>query len=763
LDTNESALTWKLDLKACLSMLTRWMDYAERQWYPIPGRKGLGCYGTGYNNWAVQTNQKYLAALAMLAANGNERALERSLAALRFSLASHKSGPFHCTDGTQWGHTWISSLGIERMMYGVHHLEPWLTAEDRNDLRRVMVSEAEWLFDRHERYGHKGIFGEIWEKNGKNHPESNLWNGALLWRAAMMYPDELQAEAWKERSHVFLINAISIRADEEDPMILAGKPVRERFIGANYFPHFALDHRGFMNLGYMVICASNAAMLHFDMKLKGFETPETLYHHEQELWHTIRRMIFPNGRLARIGGNTRIGYTYTQEYLLPSLLFGADCFHDPHAMGLANAFLRMAETEQLYHGDGSFYSRRLKRLAAINPYYPPRLESDRACVIGMAIAYAPLVKDGAGDNRSELEAGSFEESVRGLWCEPDHGSVMHRSPTRLASFVWRSLGLTQGLCQPPHNGHLAEWDRNLGGLVEAVHHVYENRAKEQFLYPHLILKPPPPHRRLLDCRVETFDGGFLTFGSVLEGTDIEIADGWYGTDTAVHQIVFAALPDDHSVVGLQYCRTAPRRTYFREVQGLHFNLLNDFYNGFRRKLATANGTLVLEGLPERDEIIGLASRWVNIDDCVGIIGLYGAQTLSVCRLAQEHWRRSEFSTMNVEEIAWQVRRGCIDVDPDQLILDVGWMVLSSADADQTQMCAKRNSSCLLESYGPKVRVVRVQDFFGREYAIIANFASECLEIKISERLIDLVSSTKLKGGDRIQINSGQGRILSAVK
>ena len=140
-----------------LELLRDWALNSERHWYPIPGRPGQvrhghGCYGSGYNAWGVQTNQKYLAALATLAVRGEgvagldrQWALDRALAALRFSLASHVSGDGACTDGTQWGHTWISALGIERMMHGVYLLWPHLTEADRADLHRMLVSECEWI------------------------------------------------------------------------------------------------------------------------------------------------------------------------------------------------------------------------------------------------------------------------------------------------------------------------------------------------------------------------------------------------------------------------------------------------------------------------------------------------------------------------------------------------------------------------------------------------------------------------------------------
>ena len=52
-----------------------------------------------------------------------------------------------------------------------------------------------------------------------------------------------------------------------------GKPVREWHVGANFFPNYALDHHGYLNVGYMVICVCNAAMLHFDCRLPGCHGP----------------------------------------------------------------------------------------------------------------------------------------------------------------------------------------------------------------------------------------------------------------------------------------------------------------------------------------------------------------------------------------------------------------------------------------------------------------------------------------------------------
>ncbi|MBU0606764.1 MAG: hypothetical protein KKI08_02710, partial [Armatimonadetes bacterium] len=196
-----------------IAVLQRWPRFARKYWWDDPERPELGCFGTGYNSWGVQTNQKFLGAMAALAAApeldeaaaGMARAeiLDLALRALRYSLASHVSGDHHCSDGTQWGHTWISALGVERMLHGVSAIREHLTEADQADLRRMLCSESDWLLDFQ-------ITGTLWAADGGNRPESNIWNGAIMTRAALMYPDEAHAADWLEKAHCFFINGISV-------------------------------------------------------------------------------------------------------------------------------------------------------------------------------------------------------------------------------------------------------------------------------------------------------------------------------------------------------------------------------------------------------------------------------------------------------------------------------------------------------------------------------------------------------------------------
>lgn len=716
-----------------LNLLHAWARASEADWSDVPGKPGFGVYGTGYNGWGVQTQQKYLAALATLATAeeavpGLDRqwALDRALAALRFNLASHLSGKETCLSGDQWGHTWISALGTERMMFAMRLLEPHFTEADHEALRRVLVSEAEWLLTDYHRGPQRGIHATKWNHEGGNDPESNIWNGAALWRSAEMYPDHPHADDWRERAHCFLLNGASIEADANDGTVIAGKPLKERHIGPSFFPHFALDHHGYFNVGYMVICVSNAAMLHFDLKQSGLTPPASLYLHQTDLWRVLRRFIFADGRLARLGGDTRVRYGYCQEYLLPSLPYAADYLNDGHAPELMQRQLGMIRQEADYNGDGAFYSKRLAELRRQSPLYFTRLESDRASALAQAYVYAQAMR------QPDEPAQSFEESVAGGWIEPEYGAVMHRSPTRLASFSWRAFKLAQGLCLPPNDGHFAEWEHNLGGLVDFCHHP----------------KPGGPvktqmHRRILRHHVEQFDGGFVTTGAIMEGVDISLAESFHETDSAINQMAVAALPDGHTLVALQHCRMGERRGYVARIQGLRVNIPNDLFNGFARKVTSASGEYELLAPPADESIVELESRWANIENRLGAIGLYGADSMRIHRSPER--RSGAMQTLYIEQLCWPLVIGPQKFEAGEMILDAGWLCLSSVDAGITQATAEASAQAQLDTGLDDVRAVKVIGQDGKTYVFAANFGE--VEIVLEPSAMAIPRALKLASGE----------------
>jgi len=715
-----------------MQLLHAWAKASEAEWSDVPGQPGHGVYGTGYNGWGVQTQQKYLAALVTLATTkldvdglDREWALGRALSALRFNLASHLSGDARCMDGDQWGHTWISALGVECMMFVIRLLEPHFTGADHAALRRMLISEAEWLLSDYQRGPHRGICATKWNHEGGNDPESNIWNGALLWRTAEMYPDHPHADDWRERAHCFLLNGLSIETDADDETIIAGKPLRERHVGPSFFPNYALDHHGYFNVGYMVICASNLAMLHFDLKQRGHTRPESMDLHVADFWRVLRRFIFADGRLARIGGDTRVRYAYCQEYLLPALAYAADHLGDAHAPSLIENQLKMIKQEADFNGNGLFYSKRLCELRRQSPLYFTRLESDRASALAQLAVYREAIAE-----TSEPEE-TFEESVSGGWIEPEYGAVMHRSPTRLASFSWRGFKLAQGMCLPPDDGHLAEWEHNLGGLVEFCHHS----------------KPGGPvntqmHRRILRHAVQEIEDGFVTSGAVTEGTEIALAESFLATDSAVHQTAVAALPDGHTMVGLCFCKMGPRRGYVARIQGLRINIPNDLFNALQRKVTSSHGEHILKAPPASEAIVELDSRWANVEGRIGVVGLYGAESLRLHRAP--HRRAGAMESLHIEQLCWPLVLGPQKYEAGEVILDAGWLSLSSVNTETTRAVADATTGAQIDTGLTDVRAVSLPGQNGRRYVFAANFSGA--DVTLAPEQTGLADSIALPAG-----------------
>jgi hypothetical protein len=738
-----------MDGNVYVKLLERWLKGAEPHLYTPPDRPDLLCYGTGENTWGVQTNQKAFAAYAMLAADprfderragvSREEVREIALKLLRYCLNTHIEGTYPLTDGASWGHTWISVLGTERMMHGVEALWAHLTEADRELLRRVMISESDWLLD------HYPVVAGLYAKDGNNRPESNLWNGAFLHRTAMMYPDAPRAEQYREKGSDFLVNALSVPADAEDGAVVDGKPVAERHKGANFFPSFALNHHGYLNVGYMVICLSNAAMFHFACRQKGVAAPESLYRHVAELWTVVKACTFPDGRLLRIGGDTRVRYTYCQDYVIPAWLMMLDLQGDTDCLRFEEGWLGQIQAEMNASGDGSFLSYRCKALEQMSPLYYTRLESDRAAALSMGLAWRDLALQGAASGRPAIAPHEGErahsrayspQTERSLaeafapvepvplhvpssgaaraslesWHDPYHGAYLHRSERRIASWVWEAAEKPQGLCLPPSASDLAEWRENLAGRIEGL-----GRFSDQRLETH-------------DGRL--FPGGFLTWGGTVVRTHGLLAEGQpQEQEIARNRIVCAALPDGVQMIVLQHAVALQSRTFLTAVKGLHLVVPNDVFNGNRRMYYHRRGASAICGYGGKKEIVRTGSRWLNIDGRLGVIAVYGADQLSIRRPGRRNIGLKDSlktagleRTLYADEICGPCEVGIASVAAGRTILDAGYVLQSDVSREVTEKyAADAGHADAIAPAAPHLKAVRVRGFDGHVYVLAANF------------------------------------------
>lgn len=692
-----------------LSLLEPWVRAARTWLYRLPSDPECLCCGVGYHNhWALQAHTTAFAAFACLAADpatdstrtgmSRDELLATALAMLRFTARGHLAGSGACADGEPWGHSWISALCQERMMHGVEAIAAALTERDLAELRAMLLSEADWLLDEYRLVA--ALTGP------ENRPESNLWNGALLCRTATLYPDAPRAADYLEKAHRFLINGISIPADADCLRQVAGRTVKERFQGANFFASYACNHHGYMNVGYIGITLSNVAMLHFFFRGLGRPAPESLYHHVDDVWPLFKACTFPDGRLLRLGGDTRVRYCYCQDYAIPIWLMQRDRCGDTDVEAFEQGWLRQVATEQAGNPDGSFLGRRLAAMADASPLYYTRLEGDRAVTLSMGACWRRRFAEFAA-----VPAGIPPRALT-AWHDDHHGACLVRGPRRCASWAWGAAEPPQGLCLPPDGSDLAEWQNNLAGRVAGPGAM--NSAA------------------VLRHAENTFPGGFATCGRLRWKSEKLYAEGEPDVDTAVADLALAALPDGVTVVGLQRARTLAR-VFLREAKGLFLQVPNDLQNGARRSYAWNGGGVTLSGRDGTPSVWTAPEGWLSIDGRLGVVALYGAP-LTVLHPAE--------ARITIRAYPWNAHAravgGCLFVDQicmvcedqirphaaDTTLFDVGFAVLAGAGVDDTGRFAAANLGALVETGSPDVRVLRVRGADGQRYLFAANLGDE---------------------------------------
>jgi hypothetical protein len=717
---------------------------ASQAWeYEIPGRPDLLVYGSGYSgNWPVQTQMKAVAGLAVLASDpafdaaragmSREAVLDRALRMLRYALQSHHSGSFHCCDNLTWGHSWISALGIERMMHAVEAIEDHLTDSDRERLRAVLVSESEWLIDG-------------WPVRGgtveNNVPESNAWNGAISLRTAEMYPDEPHAGDFREKGLSFLMNSISVAEDAVCRDIYDGRPVSEWFVGDNFFSSYALNHHRYMNVGYMVVTLSNIAMLHFLYKKLGRPAPQAVYHHVQDLWRLVKSLTFPDGRLARIGGDTRVRYCYCQDYAVPAWLMMADHFGDSDVIPFETGWLDIVGREMAANGDGTYLSQRCAELSQTSQTYYTRLESDRAAALSMGAYWRRVHSIAAEAERSEVD---YTEPF--AWHDEYHGSCFHRNKRRLASWTWRAAEPPQGLCVPVDASDTAEWRRNLSAQV-----VGEGANHESFVESHGELM---------------FGGGFVTWGLMRTKSDKALEGGREDDPLALQHIVYAALPDGVTCVLVQFVRAPGNRVILRAAQGLGLQIPNDIFNGCSRVYHTALGSQIVQGFGSPAGVIETGSRWVNMDDKLGVCAVYGTDQIYIARPGRRQIGLRSGARLAVshgggmlyaDELWGPYLVRMQSADAGSTILDAAFVLQAGVDHDATAAASAKSAQ--VDTGSDAVRALIVEGRDGITYLLVASFADvECdVALALDRPMIDLVTSERVAGP--VTVPAGWARVM----
>ncbi|MFN4227484.1 MAG: hypothetical protein ACK4F0_05035 [Candidatus Ratteibacteria bacterium] len=702
-----------------LKLLKNWTKSYKNFLYSPKGRNDLSFYGTGYSdNWSVQTNLKAFGTIAVLSFLLRSKKLqEQAIKLLRFSLQTHIEGELNCTDGKKWGHSWISVLGLERAMHGLEAIKEYLTENDLILLKKVMISESDWLVDQYYR--------SCPEEKGKvkaglvenNDPESNIWNGSFLLRTTLMYPDLKRKDEYIDKAIQFIVNGLSIPSDKFSEEKINNKKIKEWFVGPNFFDSFALNHHKYLNIGYMVICLSNLAILHFTYRLKNINPPEFIYRNVKKLWKVLKNFIMPDGRLLRIGGDTRIRYCYCQDYIIPTLLFILDYLGDKDCLEFEKGWLEIVKKEMDYNNDGSFLSKRLQGLLLVSPLYYIRLETDRAVTLSMGAYWRNLLKIGLKQRKI---------LTKNFWYDNYHGAIFIKGKKRINSFCWLSAQPPQGLCLPKDKSNIVEWKNNLSGII-----IGTGRNN---------------YHKILDHKEYIFEGGFATTGKTQIITENFIEEGRSQEILSENIIFFICLPDDTTTLVIQRF-ISKKFGYIREVKGLLFNLPNDIFNDCIRYIYSDEKKIKLKKERNRQEVVKIKSNWINIDNCIGIVGIYGSDSFYIKRpsIGQAGLNLSQYesqvidSGLYIEEICYPYKSGLIPIKEDEKLIDIACLLYTGITAEKTYEKAKE-SKISIKTNSEEIKTILIKGEDNFFYLIAINFSSE--ETLLTVKLNKPVSNIK---------------------
>ncbi len=599
-----------------ISLLKNAETFIGRNYHSDENNADMAYFGNGEsNNWPMQCTAK---AFSALVAMGDK---ERALPMLRYMLSTHVSGGHACSDGKKWGHTWIAAGGsLDRITSAIFKIEKDLTEQDRVALRRVMLSEADWLL--HE----LPVLAGIDATEGNNKPESNIWNGSILIKTALMYPDAPCAAEYMERGKVLLVNGICTPGDED-----------ARKVGANYTDNLSLDHHGYLNTGYMVICLLHIAILHNDCKLLGKEAPQEAYRHVKELWQLVKSCISPQGRLLRIGGDTRVRYAYCQSYLSIVCRFAGDYLGDEDAYKLGNAALALLEAEQSSNADHSFFGERLGEIKRISPLYYLRCEADVLNMLALAALWP------------KYSAKTADIPLLANWQDEFHGARMSRDGRTLRSWVCRGADGPVALCVPLAHCDMAEWLHNLTGELRVAGRCraveVRRNMKEASGCLELVWRTEPP-----------------------------LPEGEPMADIARQKLAFALLPDGRTMLFVNRM-TALKYFNLADGDGVNLKIPNDLFN------------------QEKRVYVGAGTSRMNVDDAISLLSLDSGKRLKLTKSKQRNTpicRYPYFNSLRVDVLGLPMKPRCIE--RGELLADCAYAVVADSKAEELPLFSGKAAS-----------------------------------------------------------------------
>jgi hypothetical protein len=557
-------------LDAYLDSIRAWGDVLRKEFLPVPQQPTWGYYGLGGHTedevrpiaYAVLVNAFLAEAAEPRSAFGEERrqlCREQCLAALRYLTQAHVTGAGRCLDGQPWGDQWQSAMWARAAALGAWMVWHRLDGPLQLAVARMVEHEADRFPGKEPKNSEFGDTGA----------EENAWNALLLSLACNMLPAHPRAALWDEAARRYLYNSLSVAADRTDSTMGDGdKPVKHWVTTVNAHPDFTVENHGLVHVGYLKLTIDELVQSATHYLVGGAPVPKACQHHLADGWRVMRRCMDWDGASVYFGGNDwKLVHTQCSDvvsYAYLSLLNG-----DSDAAYLEKVALdvlrRIQREEQGYYN--------ARRDLEYGGYVASGLI---ACFLGHALQGAEV---------PPVTAEQFNFSASGVTYLEHAKAIVHRTPTKFASFAWGPKRMALAM---PENGSWVIWPHFASylGLVQGLDSSARN-ARLETLHP--------------DVRPD----GFSVTGRLRrQPGDLQ------------QDFACISPPGDWLIYVERW--TAPAGQYLAQretgVIGLEYPL-----GGNERHLTTRQGTAVVAGIGGKRQVRSLASDWLNIDDQVGYI------------------------------------------------------------------------------------------------------------------------------------------------
>jgi hypothetical protein len=261
---------------------------------------------------------------------------------MRYLTATHVTGDRPTSDGRKWGDHWQSAHWAQMLGRAAWWLWEDLPEDLRRDVRRIIVHEAERFVDATPPHNLRN----------DTKAEENAWNSMIFNAALVLMPDDPRRTKWEDAFQRWTMSAFLRPADEHSARLVDGRPVSDRFTGANIHDDFTLENHGIVHPNYMgTFSLTLGASL--ECALSGRKPPEALLHNVRELHANLKWFQLPDGGCVFPNGQDWAVFQHPSALKLyvPMAVYA----QDPDAWSMVEVCLAVTEKMQARGRDGAIY------------------------------------------------------------------------------------------------------------------------------------------------------------------------------------------------------------------------------------------------------------------------------------------------------------------------------------------------------------------------------------------------------------------------